>query len=366
MNLLELDDDKPAPREASLDDVIALTEEIVALLKAGVPLERSLSELGKETRGRLGEIERSLGARMSEGLSLPDAIAAERGKLPALYGAIAEAGLRSGRLTSALEGLTEHAKMVSETRRAIGMALTYPALVAGLGYGLFVIFVSVASPRLLEAFESLRLDVPAWLRWQTWLGETAIYWAPVPPLLGLALFLAWVMTRRASTLAGRVLDRLPMIGSLFRDARAVNFTGMLSLLVEHQTPFADSIELAAETTGDPGWTQAGRTLAESSRRGEPASHFVEPTSIEDRDRVAVIPSFVRWALAAGQTRGNPAVALRRVSESYRRRVALRVDAIRLLLPTILLIVIGGSVGLFYGITLFMPFSALLREMGLDL
>ena len=45
---------QPAPSALSLDNLIALSDEIAALARAGVPLERGLAELGREMPGRLG------------------------------------------------------------------------------------------------------------------------------------------------------------------------------------------------------------------------------------------------------------------------------------------------------------------------
>ena len=113
----------------TIDQLIALNDEIVALTRAGVPLERGLLDLGSDVPGRLGRIATALGERMSRGESLSEALASSGGGVPRVYRAVVEAGLRSGRLPVALEGLSAYARGYAEARRSIGLALWYPLMV---------------------------------------------------------------------------------------------------------------------------------------------------------------------------------------------------------------------------------------------
>src|SRR3954468_5174792 len=94
----------------SLEQLIALNDEMVALVRAGMPLERGLRAAGRDLSGKLGRVTSSLGERMGGGQSLPGALAAEGDRFPKVYRAVVEAGVRSGRLASALEGLAGYAR----------------------------------------------------------------------------------------------------------------------------------------------------------------------------------------------------------------------------------------------------------------
>jgi general secretion pathway protein F len=51
----------------SLEQLIALGEEIAALARAGVPLDEGLAELGRELPGRLGKVARQMGGQRRDG-----------------------------------------------------------------------------------------------------------------------------------------------------------------------------------------------------------------------------------------------------------------------------------------------------------
>ena len=59
----------------TLDQLVALNDEIAALVRAGVPLDRGLRSLGEDLPGRLGRFARQLSERIARGESLTDALA---------------------------------------------------------------------------------------------------------------------------------------------------------------------------------------------------------------------------------------------------------------------------------------------------
>ena len=69
----------------SLDQLVALNDEMAALVRAGVPLEQGLTELGRDMPGRLGEIAAELGQRMGGGETLPQILAADEHRFPPVW-----------------------------------------------------------------------------------------------------------------------------------------------------------------------------------------------------------------------------------------------------------------------------------------
>ena len=53
----------------TIEQLIALNDEIASMARAGVPLELGLRELGGDSAGRLREVSQALSDRMSAGAS---------------------------------------------------------------------------------------------------------------------------------------------------------------------------------------------------------------------------------------------------------------------------------------------------------
>jgi general secretion pathway protein F len=352
-------DDGKGAGAISLDQLVALNDEIVALTRAGLPLEWGLREVGRDVSGRLSAAMLSLSARMEGGASLSDAMDAEGGRFPPIYRAVVKAGLRAGRLPLALEGLAAFVRTYAEARRTIGLALIYPLTVVGVAYALFLLMVVVVVPRFVSAFESLHVPIPLGLRGLAYLGELPAVWAAVPPLIFLVLAGWWAWTGRASALAGggirSPLGWFPWVRSMMAQFECATFAQLLAILLDQEVPYPEALVLAAEASGDARLARAGVQLAEAIGRGDPGA---------GEHAARGLPPLLRWLLVRGREQGRLADALRQIAAIYRKRAAEQAEKIRLFVPTILLVGLGVSATLIYGLTLFVPFSALLRGLSM--
>ncbi len=338
----------------TVDQLIALNDEILALTRSGVPLERGLLDLGADVPGRLSQIATALGERMSRGESLSAALAAAGPSIPRVYRAVVEAGIRSGRLSVALEGLSAYARGYAEARRSIGLALWYPLAVFLLAYGLFLFIVTVIMPRFIGAFNALGVKLDVSLVWLGAIGEYAWYWAPWVPIGLLIFIVGWVGSRRASRIGGAgsfgLLRWFPWIGAMMKGYEAASFADLLALLVEHRVAYPEALTLAGEASGDPALAESSRALAAAVQKGLPPAEALQGSS--------AFPPLLRWLLATGSQQSDHVAALRQMAERYRGLARFQAEKIRLFLPTILLFGVGGTATFLYAMTLFIPLTSL--------
>ncbi len=346
------------PGAISLEQLIALNDEIAALARSGMPLESGLLGVGGDLPGRLGVITRNLGRHMEGGQSLRQALEAEGAALPSTYRAVVEAGLRSGRLPQALEGLAGFARGYVELRRAMGLAIFYPVIVLVVGYGLLVAFFLEMLPRLREAFDAFRVPMGSTIAALEGFAGWLPYWGPILPLALFVVGCLWVRSGRASAFQpgriGRGLRWIPGLKGIFEWATAGQFAEWLALLTEHGVPWAEAIELAADATGDGRLKVAARHAADASRRGEAL-----PPSLRGS---CGFPPLLSWLLATAQTPETLAPALRHAADMYRRRAMRKASRVRSALPSLLLLIIGGSAAFLYVMALFVPWTRLLSGL----
>ena len=180
----------------TLNDLIALNDEIAALVRAGVPLEQGLAELGADMPGRLGQVAAALAERTARGESLEQALTDQAVALPPAYRAVVQAGVRAGRLPAALEAVAASARRTAETQRAAMVAVSYPLLGVLVGLDRAGRFSrSVLAPRLAASFLAIeRAGSISSFAALAWLGQWAWFWGPVVPIL-LAVFVFAVVAR---------------------------------------------------------------------------------------------------------------------------------------------------------------------------
>jgi general secretion pathway protein F len=342
----------------ALEQLVALNDEIAALVRTGLPLERGLRNVGSDVPGRLGGTLTSLAERMSRGASLPEALEAEGDRLPPIYRAIVEAGLRAGRLSAALESLAAFVRAYLDSRRTIGLALSYPLLVLALAYALFMMLLTLVVPRFLGAFATFRIPVPAALKGLGWLGDNLVYWWPWLPLLLVVMLVFWVWSGQSASFAPRrawsVLRMFPWMGGVLRHYEAANFADLLGLLIEHDVPYPSALTLASQATGDVAVIRLGSALAATVAAGN------APATVLRNQRA--LPPLLCWLLAAGREQGDLAGSLHVLAAIYRKRADYEAEKIRVFLPMIMLLGIGLTATLIFGLSLFVPMTTLLKDL----
>ena len=341
----------------TLEDLIALNDEIAALVRAGVPLERGLAELGGDLPGRLGRLALQLAQRTARGQSLAQAVGHDADGLPPTYRAVVEAGLRAGRLPAALEAVATSARRLTETRRSAVLAVLYPLLVVLLAWVCLIFLTCVLAPNLARSLEAWGPPGPRFFGWLAWAGGGVWYWGPVlPAVLALLAIAAWLGATRPGSACGRwghrLVGRMPWLGPMLRYSRTATFLELLSLLVEQQTPLPEAIVLAAQAAGDAQLLPAARQMAAALESGQTAG----PPG------PATFPPLITWLLSAAGREGTLRAGLHHAAAAYHRRARHQADLLRVFLPVVLTIGLGGTVTALYGLALFVPYVSFLHAL----
>ena len=335
----------------TLDDLVALNEEIAALVRAGVPLEAGLAQLGDDLPGRLGRLATRLAERTARGESLAQALTDDAGQLQPAYRAVVEAGVRAGRLPAALEAVAASARRLAETQRVVALAAIYPAIVILAAWCGLLFFTGAIAPRFAAMFRDFEVPGQQFFNAMVEAGRYGWYWGPVLPALLLVLLVAWCLGRAQGRWTARIFGWIPWTGRLVRCWRTATFLDLLTLLIESQTPLPEAMRLAAEASGDPRLLQLGREVTAALESGQTA-----PAG------GAAFPPWVNWLLLAAGRDGALLSAVHHTAAAYHRRARRQSDLLRVFVPIVLTIVVAGGVTALYALALFAPYVAMLRSL----
>lgn len=337
-------------KTVSVDDLLALNEEIRALVRAGVPLENGLAAVGSDLPGRLGALATLLSERLKAGASLSETVRDQQLGLPPLYCAVVAAGVRSGRLAAALEGLSHTARRSEEMRRNLLVSIIYPVFLLNVAVGLLSFMAAKTAPVMEKTYQSLGFARPWWY-------ELIHQWMRVGPwgvaIFGSAVAIAvWLFLnalRRSSVLHGHTSWSLPTLQRIRHAGRMASFADNLALLIDHQVPLDEALKLSADASGDKRLKRASVELAEQVRRG--ASITVMPREL---------PPLLAWLVNSHASRDDLVRSLRCRAESYRRRALGMSRWLTTYLPIFMAAGIGGSMTLAFALAVIAPFYHLLN------
>ncbi len=233
------------------ESLVLFNQELLALLRAGIPLLQSLELL--VGHGKDVQLRRSLSQVVElvrEGMSFSEALE-QAGSFPPIYRSNVVAGERSGTLPEVLARWLSFQKFAQTSRRRIIEALFYPTfLVLVLILALGVIF-NVVLPRFAEFYAGGDIEMPFFTRILLGAGKfvSSTLWLQGLILVGLVVLGRWMVASEAGRkLAERLLLMLPKVGTLYRMYHSSVFCRTLGVLLSGGLPVVQALEVVQRTS----------------------------------------------------------------------------------------------------------------------
>ena len=238
-----------------------LTRQWAVLLRAGLPLDETLSTLGEQSEKRAqAQLLAAVRARVREGQTLADALGEFPRSFPEVFRASIAAGEQSGHLDTVLERLAGYYEGQQEVIGRLGLALIYPVLLLTVAIVVTGLLLAYVVPQVTEVFVGLDRPLP-WLTraLMAFSGVLADIW----PLL-----LAWALRRPA--LRARwdaFLLGLPVVGRLLATVEAARFARTLAIALAAAVPVLEALRVARRVLSRAPLQAALAQVSEEVREG---------------------------------------------------------------------------------------------------
>jgi type II secretory pathway component PulF len=344
-----------AQRPLSLEQLIALSEEVAALARSGVPLDEGLRALGRDLPGRLGRVTKEMGNQLAAGLPLDRVIAQAGVQFPPGYQALIEAGLRAGNLPGILQGLAHLARRTSDVRKQIILATVNPLLVVVMTYLLFVFWLFKLAPVYLAMCAEWELPIQYVEPVVQVVAQTAWLWGPGVPLL-ILITLIWSWWRSGTATGEWSFMDIPSfgivrgIGLMRRAGQQAGLCEQLAVMLEHGLPLTEALHLASGTITSQPLARATKQFAEQLQRGEmkrPPLPF---------------PPLVACLLLDGRSGTDLPGNLRQMAAGSYDEVRRRANWLITWVPALLSLLVGGALTFFHALVTLGPWLLLMRKM----
>jgi general secretion pathway protein F len=327
------------PRRARLS-LVAFSNELVALLEAGLTLVEAIDALTeKERDAGVRHVLEGLRRRLYEGQTLSVALADFPGSFPALYVATVRASERSGAIAEALRRFVTYQQQIDLLRKRLVNASIYPAVLLAAGTLVLLFLVAYVVPRFSGIYDEIGGELPLASRvLMQWGKLLQAHGAAV--LAGAALcagLVGWGLLRPAVRgAAGRLLFRVPAIGQqaeLYQLARLYRTVGML---LRDGLPVVTAFEMTGgllAVSSRPRLVAATRSVREGRSLTEALAEQGLTTPVAER------------MLRVGERSGNMGEMMERVAAFYDDALSRFVDVATRLIEPAMMTVIGLVIGL---------------------
>jgi len=320
-------------------ELAATTRELATLIAAGVSLADALAGVAEHVdHATLARALTTARARLREGVSFADALAASPRVFPPLFRDLVRAGEESGALPAVLERLASHTEAEAATRARVRAALAYPLVMTLATVAVLVFVLAWVVPQTIALFAATGRPLPTATRALALAGAVVahLWW------LGLAAAAAvtWGLRRWLATDAARrhvdgALLRIPGVRRFVRAAGAGRLARTLSTLLAGGVPLEAALGIAGPITANRVLADAVAGARAAVREGGALAPALRAT--------AAFPPVLVQLTAVGERSGGLADALARAADTYEAEVERTVAAATALVEPALILAMGGVV-----------------------
>jgi type IV pilus assembly protein PilC len=348
------------PRRIKRIDLMHLSRQLAAFLRAGIPILDALDTLAAESdKPAVRSVLNTMGEDLRAGSTMADAVDRHPNDFPPFFRGILRSAEVTGRLDVVLDQLSVYLERDVEARRKIKSALTYPAIVAVLAIVAVVVLSVFVLPKFESFFTSLGAELP--LATRILLSTTqflAGWWWLIVTLLGTVtvIGLAAVRTPGGKMFWHRLLLRVPLLGETIRFALIERFTRVLASMVGAGVPLPEAMRVATDSLNNRVFTTALGSARTAMIEGAGLAAPLSATHL--------FPGVASQMIRVGENTGTLDTQLEVAATFYERELNYKIDKLTTLIEPLVILVMGSIVG-FVAIALVSAMYGIFRTANLS-
>jgi type IV pilus assembly protein PilC len=321
-------------------DVMHLSRQIAAFLRAGLPILDAVHTIGAESesssvRRMMNDIEDGLrtGERFSDCLERYPKV------FPGFYRGMVRSAELTGELDTVLARLALYIERDLEARRKIKSALIYPTAVAVMSIGTVLVLAIYVLPKFEDFFKDLGAELP--LPTRMLLGFTdflGAWWWAIVGGLGAVILVGFLVTRFHAGKYARdaFILKIPVLGETIQYALVERFCRVLASMVGAGVNLTEALAVTTEALRNKVFIKRLGNVSEAMHEGEGISAPLARTQL--------FPGTATQMLRVGEETGSLDDQLQVTAEYYEVELDYKIKKLTSLFEPLVIIVMGGIVG----------------------
>ena len=342
------------------ENITVFSRQLSTLLKAGLPLLRSLEVIARQEKNpyfkaivdQLADNERTAN-QFSDGLSQHPKI------FDKLYVNMAKAGEAGGVLDVVLDRLSTFQEKALKTTNKVKSAMVYPIVIMGVAVAIVAILMIFVVPQFQKIFTDMlkgNARMPALTQTiidiSDFMKENYILTGLI--IVGVILFVKIFFKTKIGI---RVWDtaalKLPKIGDLVMKSTVARFTRTFGTLLASGVPILEALTITRGTINNSLISEALSRVHDRVRDGENLSTPL--------DQQKIFPTMVTSMVEVGEETGQLPEMLNRIADNYDEEVDNSVGAITSIIEPIMIVFLALVVGTIV-IALFLPIIQIIQNL----
>lgn len=358
-SMFSLEEALPSLFQLKPRDIIVFSRQLATLLRSGISLLPSLEVLqGQVASSRaFKNILSSILNDIRSGGSFSQAIKKQPKAFSEIYCRTIAVGEETGNLDTVLNQMADYMERQIGLTQRVKKAMTYPAMVMGVGVIVVIMMITVVMPKMLDMFTAMNVELPLPTRILIALTQFVQNY-PLHLVIGGSVLFAvalWMVKRPSGR---RILDRLrismPIMGPPALMSELGRFARTLSVMVSAGLKLQETMELLPKATTNIVFRDALNKVNERLLLGE---GLAEPMS-----RISLFPPLLVQMVAVGEESNTLDFTMGVVADFYETTAEEKTTAMVGMIGPISTIGIALMVG-FIALSVIMPMYTLTGAFG---
>jgi len=326
----------PFGQKVGLDELILFSRQMYTLMKAGVPITRSITSLADSSQNTtLKEALLTIVEDLESGRELSSAMSPFNKIFSHLYVSMIQVGENTGQLDESFLQISEYLELEKGTRDRIKAALRYPVVVMVA----IAAAIAVINLFVIPAFAKVYSGLDAKLPWATEvLIATSNFTVNNWPFILAAIILSFVsITMYVRTDNGRYKWdkyklRLPIVGSIINRSLLARFSRSFAMATRAGVPLIQTMTVVSRAADNSYISERILDMRNGIERGDTLTRTAAATNL--------FTPLVLQMMSVGEETGAVDELLQEVAEYYEREVDYDLQNLSAAIEPILIVAIG--------------------------
>ncbi len=348
-------------KSVKLKDLVIFTRQLSTMISAGVPLNRCMATLEKQSDNKYFKtVIAGIAKDIEGGVSIGDALEKYPRVFSEVYVNMVRAGEAGGILDEILKRLAAQVEQDASMRKKIKSAMTYPVVIGTVTVIAFFGIMLFVMPKLGAIIKDLGgpdAELPIYS--QIMLNISAFMQQYAVPIIVVMIAAVFLLRRYIRTPKGKyqfhaLTLRTPILKGIIIKVAIARFARTFASLMSAGVSVLDALDITGGAIGNKVIEKELKAAAIEVKNGKQLS---EPLSESPH-----FPPIVSQMLAIGEETGQVDTILVKVADFYEEEVETVIDGLSSIIEPIMIIVLGALVGLIAA-SVMGPIASLSKNIG---
>jgi len=330
-------------------DFLVFNQELMVLLKAGLPIMKILDIL-VEQGSQPGFVEalKAVQRDIRSGSSIADAMSRHSTYFPELYVSSLRAGEKSGNLVEVIGRYMDYQRKILDVRKKVFGALAYPSFLLVIGFGVLSFLLIYVMPSFSEIYTGSNVELPLFTRFL--LGIVSMirrhFLLIGGGLIGVGVLL-WSLyhSEWGKAQVDRLTLQLPLLSPILRRHHLIRISRTLSTILKSGIPLVEAIQMVAASMTNRIVRIEVEKAGEAVKGGVGISAALAQTGL--------FPKISTEMIAVGESTGSLEEMLSQVANFHEEELDLYLSRVTTWVEPVLLLTIGSLVAVIL-IAMYLP------------